>query len=143
MVSSIKSVQYKKVRESYQQNPVIKGDFPVYHDAKELPVFKFNRFLSSVLVISAIASMISYSMVIAKENTVTHMHNTTNEINLENIELQTKLDYARSFGNINENSIKNSDLKKADRILEVKAPTSIPIVSSKINETNIQHVSGF
>ena len=143
MVSSIKSVQYNKIRDVHQQNPVIKGAFPVYHDAKDLPVFKFNRFLSSVLAISAIISMISYSIVIAKENTVTHMHNITNEINLENMDLQTKLDYARSFGHIDENLIKNSSLKKADRILEVKAPTPAHIVNNNINETNIHHVSGF
>jgi hypothetical protein len=143
MVSSIKNVAYKKAKQSPMQNPIIRADFPVYEDVRQLPVFKFNRFLSCVLGVSVLISVVSYSMVIAKENAIISYHNKANEVNFDNIELQNRVDYARSFYNVNEKITKINFLKKPDKVLEVKAVTPNPVIVSKSDKVEIQPISGY
>lgn len=143
MVSSMKAAAYKKIKQSPMQNPIIRADFPVYEDVKQLPVFKFNRFLSCVLGVSILISVVSYSMVIAKENAIIAYHNQANDVNYDNIELQNKVDYARSFYNVNEKIAKVSFLKKPDKVLEVKAITPAPVVVSSTDKVEVQPISGY
>lgn len=143
MVSSLKYNTYKKAKDSYAQNPIVRGDFPIYEDIKELPVFKFNRFLSSLVLTALVVSMVSYSMVAAKESAVSAIHSKTNEINYENIDLQNKVELAKSLNNINNKIQKVDYLKKADKVLEVKAFATTPIVKKDLDKTKIQPVSGY
>lgn len=143
MVSSIKAAAYKKVKQSPMQNPIIRADFPVYEDVKQLPVFKFNRFLSCVLVLSVFVSVVSYSMVIAKENAIVAYHNKANEVNYDNIELKNKVDYAKSFYNVNNKVTKINFLRKADKVLEVKAIASNPVVVNNSDKVEVQPISGY
>jgi len=143
MVSSMKTAAYKKVKQSPMQNPIIRADFPVYEDVKQLPVFKFNRLLSCVLGVSILISIVSYSMVIAKENAIIAYHNKANDVNYDNIELQNKVDSARSFYNVNEKITKINFLKKPDKVLEVKAITPSPVVVNKSDKVEVQPISGY
>ncbi|MDD3013783.1 MAG: hypothetical protein PHC34_08790 [Candidatus Gastranaerophilales bacterium] len=142
MVSSMKAAAYKKIKQSPMHNPIIRAEFPIYEDVRQLPVFKFNRFLSCVLGISILISVVSYSMVIAKENAIIAYHNKANDVNYDNIELQNKVDYARSFYNVNEKISKISFLKKPDKVIEVKAITPNPVVV-KSDKVEVQPISGY
>jgi|GEM_PF-1632669 len=143
MVSSIKSAAYKKAKQSPMHNPIIRADFPVYEDVRQLPVFKFNRFLSCVLGVSILISVVSYSMVIAKENAIIAYHNKANDVNYDNIELQNKVDYARSFYNVNDKITKIHFLTKAEKVLEVKAVTTNPVIVNKSEKVEVQPISGY
>lgn len=144
MVSSIKSDINKKNKiYNSAQNPIVRGEFPRHDNLREVALFRFNRFLSTMLVLSAVASMVSYSMVVAKENSLTSVHNSTNEINFENIELQNKVDYARSFYNINNKVARVNFLKKAETVLEVKSVSTAPIMEKNKENLEIQAVAGY
>lgn len=144
MVSSIKTNSYKKANQQYNaQNPIVMGDFPKYNNAREVSLFKFNRFLSSLLVLSALISMVSYSMVVAKENVLTGIHNKTNDLNLENIELQNRVDNAKSFYTINDRVASVNFLTKPESVMEVKSTNLIPVIEKNKNNIEIQPVSGY
>ncbi|MFH0702143.1 MAG: hypothetical protein V2B14_01205 [bacterium] len=143
MVSSIKSFNHRKVKQTATRNSIIKGDFPVNENLRELAIFKFNRFLSFFLVLTILAAMISYSMVIAKESILTKIHKKTNEVNFENIELQNKVDYAKSLYNINDKITKINFLKKADKVLEVKASSLGSVVEKNIDKIELQPILGY
>lgn len=145
MISPTKTASDKKNNnKNYNQSPIVKGKFPRFKHAKNQSLFKFNFFLSSSLLIAIITSMISYSIVIAKENHIIAIHNKTNDLNYENIELQNQVDYARSFYNINNKVAKVSFLKKADKVIEVKPVTSlIPTIQETKDEGKIKTVSGY
>jgi len=143
MVLSIKAATYEKHKQSPMQNPIIRADFPIYEDVKQLPVFKFNRFLSCLLGVSILVSVVSYSFVIAKENSLIAYHNKANDVNYDNIELQNKVDYARSFYNVNEKIAKINFLKKPDKVLEVKAVPPTPVIVSNSDKVEIQAISGY
>ena len=144
MVSSMKQSIYRNIKPATVHSPVVEGNFPAYEDIKELSIFKFNRFLSLVLVLSVVISMVSYSMVVAKEEVIISVHNDTNDLNFENVELQNKVDNARSFYNINDKIAKISFLQKADKILEVNASVLPPVVKAEdTNKVKVVPVSGF
>jgi hypothetical protein len=139
----MKAAAYKKAQQSPMQNPIIRADFPIYEDVKQLPVFKFNRFLSCILVLSIFISIVSYSMVIAKENAIVAYHNKANDVNYDNIELKNKVDYAKSFYNVNNKINKISFLKKADKVMEVKAVTTNPVIVNNSDKVEVQPISGY
>ncbi|OGH96873.1 MAG: hypothetical protein A2104_07285 [Candidatus Melainabacteria bacterium GWF2_32_7] len=143
MVSSVKVNSYKKDRQYDAQNAIVQGDFPKYDSFREVSLFRFNRFLSFMLVISILISMVSYSMVVAKENALSSIHTKTNEVNFENIELQNKVDYSKSFYTINNKVAKVNFLKKPDAIMEVKSVNTIPVIEKSRNNIEIQPVPGY
>lgn len=143
MVSSAKSISHKQIQRQHIENPIIKGDFEHQQSTKTKVMFRFNSFLGSMLVVSIIVSMVSYSMVAAKETQVSVIHDDTTEINFENIELQNKVDHARSFYNINDKIAHVNFLTKPDKIMEVKADANAPSVNAKNEEVKVQPVSGY
>jgi hypothetical protein len=145
MVSSMKTNTYRKDYQ-YQYNDkdsLIQAQFPRHESFKEIAIFRFNRFLGYVLILSTIASMISYSVVAAKENTLAKIHSKTNDINFENIELQNKVDYARSFYNINNKVAGVNFLKKPDTIMEVKGSNVNPVIVEEKDKAEVKPVSGY
>lgn len=143
MVSSIKVNPYKEAKQYNLGNSIVKGNFPKHENLKGISIFKFTNFLSCVLVLSVLSSMISYSMIISKENALALIHNKTNEVNFDNLELQNKVDYAKSFYNINNKIAKVNFLKKADNILEVKGTNSIPVTVKDKDNVEIKPISGY
>ena len=144
MVSSVKTVEYKNApSHSHNDNPILKGDFKRNVNQKINAIFKLNHFLSTMLILSVIISMVSYSMVAAKETQVSVIHSDTNELNFENIELQNKVDHARSFYNINNKIADVNFLKKPDNIIEVKADSQLPSVKKENEEIKVQPISGY
>lgn len=144
MVSSLKTIQTKRPKQLYTQNPMIKGDFPSQKkNLGELSVFMLNRFLGVSLIVTILASMMSYFLVVSKENAVISIHNKTNELNMENIELQNKVEQAKSYYNINYKVSKVDFLKKPDKIMEVTALASVPEKKKTTERLESKPVLGF
>lgn len=143
MVSSVKTVEYRSVQRQNIDNPILKGDFKRNISSKVGIAFKLNNFLCSMLVVSIVVSMVSYSMVAAKETQVSSVHSDTNELNFENIELQNRVDHARSFYNINNKIAKVDFLKKPDNVIEVKADIPLPSLKKEKEEIKVQPISGY
>jgi hypothetical protein len=139
----MKTNTYKKVKQYNDKDSLIQAQFPRHENFRELAIFRFNRFLGYVLILSTIASIVSYSMVAARENTLAKIHSKTNDINFENIELQNKVDYARSFYNINNKVAGVNFLKKPDAVMEVKGSTVSPVVVEKKDKVDVKPVSGY
>ncbi len=143
MVSSLKTAAYRKINPEVKQDTLVKGNFPIYEDFRNLAIFKFNRLLSFALAICILISMVSYSMVVAKENQIAQMHSKTNEINYENLDLQNKVDYVKSFYNVNDKITKISFLKKAEKIIEVQASSSALKKNDNDLKIDVRPVPGF
>ncbi len=68
--------------------------------------------------------------VISRESVVQNIHTKTNKIYYENIELQNKVDNLRSFYAIDNKVSKINFLKKADKVIEVKAVNNIELLKN-------------
>lgn len=128
---NFESHNIEAVKATQPNNQILQIDFPAFENYKELAVFKFNRFLTCLLLTGIVLSMASYSVVINKESVIATVHKQTNDMNTENVELQTKVDYLKSFYNINKQVSKLSSLKKADKVIELS--TIKPKMNDKKN----------
>ena len=134
----------KKKVAAIPNKSIISRKFPPHSTIYKKPVvFKINIILAFILLTAIILAMISYMVVISKENSIKKFHFTTNKINYENIELQNKVDYLKSFYIINTKVQKIPFLKKADKVLEVKAKNKMPLFSPTRKKENITSVPGF
>jgi len=124
----------KKIK--HQQNinhaaDVIKANFPVYQSFKNIKLAKLNKFLSLVLASSMLFSFGMYSFVVLKQKHIEAIHDATKTINAENMEFQTKLDYLKSFANVNEKILADGNLQQPVKIIEVK--NKIPDIDVKVS----------
>lgn len=136
----------KPRKHGLSKKPVIKGDFAspkINH--KELRIYKLNKFMASCLLILVFLSMASYLAVVMREVVVKDIHNKTNKIYYENIDLQNNVDNLKSFYAIDNKVSKINFLKKADQVIEVKDVTKVaPKRKNNINKHNIKQVpTGF
>ena len=131
-------------RQIEEISPVIEGNFNFYKDKKAVKIFKMNRFLFLLLLITLVLSIGSYSMVIQKENILSQKHKETNKIKLENLRLQAKVDNARSFYNI-KNKVKTlGSLKRPTKIMEIKSLVSSPLIAlNNFEKVKIKPLSGY
>jgi len=117
--------------------------------SQEQPVFekpailKANAVLGFCLFFVLISSMASYMFVVAKETSVKELHSVTNKINYENIELQNKVDYLKSFYVLDNKVQKIDFLEKPEQVIEVKSNTKAPIVIEKKKKFDMTPVPGF
>jgi len=142
MVATLRAEIYGR-KQINNSSSIVQAHFPENENLKDIAIFKFNRFVSFILVAFIITSMVSYSMVIAKDNAIVSIHNKINDMNFENIDLQNKVDYARSFYNINDKIEKANFLKKPDKIWEVNNLSLIPKVEKNNNKIEIKPISGY
>lgn len=106
---------------------VIKGDFSSYKiNYREMRIYKFNKFLAFLLLLFVVIAIIMAITVVFRGNTARELHNKTVKINYENTELQNKVDNMKSFYSIDTKVSKIDFLKKADRVIEVKAINNAP-----------------
>ncbi|HSA07019.1 MAG TPA: hypothetical protein P5556_07545 [Candidatus Gastranaerophilales bacterium] len=134
----------KKKQVSKNQNRVIQGKFSEQNSAYKKPVIiKINVILAFALLLSVVLCMVSYLGVIAKESKIKELHISTNKINYENIELQNKVDYLKSFYNVDDKVQKIDFLKKADQVMEVKERNEIPVLAKNKSVFNAPSVPGY
>ena len=101
-------------------NPVIYGRFPKYVHKKS-PAEKINKFLSAILLVLVVLSLVSYYFVSDSEKNMNKLGREIVALTNENIELQNKLDNLHSFNKIETIIQNNVSLDTAKNIIEVPA----------------------
>lgn len=130
-----KSNQYTKYNYNNVSNPVIDGYFPTHKTYKEMAIARVNKTLCIILLLFILASAISYYFVTASELTLNKYRKQTLSLNDENVELQNKLDYLKSYYNVDKAMQKQHILQKAKNVMEVKsAPASVPLKKKTISD---------
>ena len=126
-----------------QHNPIINGYFPSHKTYKEMAIARINRTLCAILMVFILTSAVSYYFVTANELTLNKYRKQTLALNDENVELQNKLDYLKSYYNVDKAMQKQHFLQKADNVLEVKAsPALAPLKNSAlIEESDVNSTS--
>jgi hypothetical protein len=129
---------HAKVASNYkvQQRPkntagIINANFPVYQSLKNIRLANLNRFLSFALASTMLFSIGMYSFVVSKQKHIEAIHFATKNLNNENLDLQSKLDYLRSFDNVNEKIMASGNLQQPIKIIEVN--TKIPDINVKVS----------
>ncbi len=134
----------RQKQETAQKKNVVGGNFSPTKTVYEKPaILKANAVLSLCLLLVLILSMASYLFVVAKENKVKELHSVTNKINYENIELQNKVDYLKSFYVLDDKVQSIDFLEKPEHIIEVKSNIMAPVLIEKKKKFDITPVPGF
>ena len=110
----------QNTQKTYNQNPIIDGYFPKCKTYKEMAVARVNRTLCSILILFIMMSAVSYYFVTASEVTLNKYRKQTLTLNDENVELQNKLDYLKSYYNVDKAKQKKNLLHKPQNVIEVK-----------------------
>lgn len=116
----LRNHQYEQQNYPYKTNPIIDGHFPTYKTYKEVAITRVNRTLCIILAIFILISAVSYYFVTANEMTLNKYRKYTLALNDENVELQNKLDYLKSYYNVDKAMQKKNLLHKAKNVIEVK-----------------------
>lgn len=102
-------------------NPVVYGKFPK-HAVNRAPVEKLNKFLSMVLMLLVMVSVVSYYFVSDGEKRMNSLAREIVTLTNENIELQNKLDNMNSFNRVDSVVYGNkSALNTAKKVIEIPA----------------------
>ena len=127
------NVQSNPVKYRNTQNPVIDGYFPTHKTYKEMAITRVNRTLCSILILFILVSAVSYYFVTASEITLNKYRKQVLALNDENVELQNKLDYLKSYYNVDKAMQKQHLLQKAKTVIEVKdSPATAPVSKGAI-----------
>ncbi len=131
-VSNQKS-RYNRYRHNVNNGqpvtPVINGYFPEAHKTyKEMAISRVNKTLCAILVMFIMVSAVSYYFVTSSEITLNKYRKQVLALNYENVELQNKLDYLKSYYNVDKAMQKQHLLQKAKNVIEVKdSPATAPV----------------
>lgn len=125
--------QYNSTAKNQATNPIIDGYFPTQKTYKEMAITRVNRTLCAILTLFILISAVSYYFVTANEITLNKYRKQTLAFNDENVELQNKLDYLKSYYNVDKAMQKQHLLHKAKTVIEVKdSPSTAPLNNSAI-----------
>lgn len=117
-------------------SPVINGYFPTHKTYKEMAIARVNRTLCVILTAFILLSAVSYYFVTASEITLNKYRKQALALNDENVDLQNKLDYLKSYYNVDKAMQKQHLLQKAKTVIEVKdTPATAPVVNSAAVKT--------
>ena len=128
---------------SHTQNPinsVIDGYFPQHKTYKEMAIARVHRSLCGLFLLFILTSAISYYFVTASEITLNKYRKQVVALNDENVDLQNKLDYLKSYYNVDKAMQKQHFLQKAKTVMEVKdsytvAPLAKDVVAKSSDNT--------
>lgn len=121
---------YKSQPKVNNSSDIIKANFPVYQSLKNIRLANLNKFLSFVLATTMLFSFGMYSFVVSKQKHIEAIHDATRALNNENLDLKTRLDYLKSFDNVNEKIMADGNLQQPMKIIEVN--TKIPNINVKV-----------
>ncbi len=107
-------------------NPVIYGRFPKFNH-KNSSVEKLNKFLSSILLMLVVLSLVSYYFVSDGEKNMNKLGREIVALSNENIELQNKLDNLHSFNKVDAIIQNNSTLDTAKKVIEIPAVNTVSV----------------
>ncbi|MBS4759252.1 MAG: hypothetical protein KHX03_00970 [Clostridium sp.] len=124
---------YNQYNQNPITNPIIDGYFPTHKTYKEMAITRVNRTLCAILILFILTSAVSYYFVTANEITLNKYRKQTLALNDENVELQNKLDYLKSYYNVDKAMQKQHLLQKAKTVIEVKdTPATAPVNNNVI-----------
>ena len=124
---------------NYASTPVIDGYFPQAHKTyKEIVISRVNKTLCAILVMFIMLSAVSYYFVTSSEITLNKYRKQVLALNDENVELQNKLDYLKSYYNVDKAMQKQHLLQKAKNVIEVKSTASAPLDKTAMANTKQQ-----
>lgn len=109
---------------------LVYGNFPIYHSKQNLFILILNRTLSAMLIGLILASMVCYCFVVSKQKYINNIHRETRTLNIENNDLQNKVDYLKSFYNVDSKITSYDYLVQPKQVIEVKE-SSVPNVLVK------------
>lgn len=102
-----------------RNNQVIRGYFPSKaHNVRAKAVKKVNSTLCCLVLCAIFISIISYYFVVSSEIKLNDCSRRTALLNVENAELQNKLDKLKSFNNVDLTMQKNNMLHRPEKVIE-------------------------
>ncbi len=117
--------------QQQRDNQIITGYFPKENTASDIALKKFNDTLSGLLLCIIVISTISYYFVVSSEIKLNEYSRETTLLNVENAELQNKLDRLKSFNNVDLTMQKNNLLQRPEQVIEATEVDSDNIVNKK------------
>ncbi len=115
------------------EGTVLNGNFIPYKKTyKEMAIARINLLLNIILSVLILFSVVSYYFVTSSEMHLNKIRKETLMINDENMELQNKLDYLKSYRNVDQTMQNNNILQKAEEIVEV----SVPVKDNTADKSN-------
>lgn len=113
---------------------VISGYFPKQNSVKAVAIKKVNNTLCGLLLCAIIISAISYYFVVASEIKLNDFSRKTTLLNVENAELQNKLDKLKSFNNVDLTMQKSNLLQRPEKVIETTInPEELATKQNKLN----------
>lgn len=101
-----------------------------------MAIARINKTLCVFLALFILISAVSYYFVTASEITLNKYRKQALALNDENVELQNKLDYLKSYYNVDKAMQKQHLLQKAKNVIEVKdTPASAPVKQASVSAT--------
>ena len=92
--------------------------FPKSSSAKATAIKEVNKTLCGLLVFAMIISIVSYFFVVSSEIKLNECSRKTTILNVENSELQNKLDKLKSFNNVDLTMQKSNLLQRPEKVIE-------------------------
>ena len=114
---------------------VISGYFPKKNSVKAMAIKKVNTTLCCLLLAAIFISAISYFFVVSSEIKLNECSRKTTMLNVENAELENKLDKLKSFNNVDLTMQKNNLLQRPEKVIEA---TEINVAVQ--NDSKIQKI---
>ena len=110
---------------------VISGYFPTPNTVKAMAIKKVNNTLCGLLICAILVSVVSYFFVVSSEIKLNECSRKTTMLNVENAELQNKLDKLKSFNNVDLTMQKHNLLQRPEKVIEATA-VNTPANAKKI-----------
>ena len=120
-----------------QPNQIINGYFPKASSVKAMAIKKVNNTLCGLLLCAIFISAVSYYFVGSSEIKLNEYSRATLLLNVENAELQNKLDRLKSFNNVDLTMQKSNLLQKPEKVIEA---TEVNTTTTQSPKNNIQAV---
>lgn len=117
--------------QRHQDNQIITGYFPKENTASDIALKKFNDTLSGLLLCIIIVSTISYYFVVSSEIKLNEYTRETTLLNVENAELQNKLDRLKSFNNVDLTMQRSNLLQRPEKVIEATEVESNNVINTK------------
>lgn len=122
----------KVKQQVYTPADIIKANFPVYESLRNIRLNNLNRIFAISLAASLILSVGVYAFVVVKQSQIEQLHTQTKTLNVENVELQSKLETLRSFDNIDARLSSSKLLRRPEKVIEVNS--NIPNLKVKFEQ---------
>jgi hypothetical protein len=109
--------------------------FPGTKSARAMAINKVNTTLSCLLIGAIFVSAISYFFVVSSEIKLNECSRQTAILNVENSELENKLDKLKSFNNVDLTMQKSNLLQRPEKVIEA---TEVKVNSNNIKKTDVK-----